>query len=83
MNDSNYKIKIVGMMETPTKITVRSFMYSRLELTQSTKDNMKKIQSFRMGKDTPGTNDKTVGPVIVILFSTTTVQAVLNVAKGC
>ena len=36
-----------------------------------------------MGKDPPGINDKTLGPLIVILFSTTTVQAVLNVAKGC
>ena len=37
INDSNYKIKIVGMTETPMENTVRSFIYSRLELTQSTK----------------------------------------------
>ena len=59
------------MYEVPTETTVRELLYTRLELTQSTKKNMKIIQAFRLGRNSFNRNDRTVGPVIV-QFSTTT-----------
>ena len=43
---------------------------------------MKIVQAFRIGRDPPNREDRTIGQVIVQFTTTETVQAILNLAKG-
>ena len=71
----------MGLKEKATEANVREYINTTLELTDSTKSDIGISQVYRLGRHPEGT-EEIISPVIVEFKTTTTVDTIINAARG-
>ena len=71
----------MGLKGKATEVNVREYINSTLDLTDSTKADIGISQVYRLGMQ-PEENDEVISLVIVDFKTTTTVDTIINEARG-
>ena len=78
---AKFGIKVLGMRDKVSEISVKNHIEQTLNLTKTTLNNMGISQAFRLGKN-PEKEGDPCPPVIIVFTTTEMVEIILNAARS-